>query len=343
MTTQAILMSVNDALAAIANQSSPYAILAELRNNLEAQVRSEIASSKGVGNALKTVVAVLKRNEQARKALAFPWIDAEGRQCCCDGFVAFRLRDHLPFPERPEDAGKPIDLDRIFPASTAGYKALPMPSAKELRSFIAIERAKSKTPRNHFTPIWDFGPEAPSVNALYLLDAATVFPNAATILWNTLASPLVIDAGEAGDGLVLPIRVEGKTQPKPATDEERKAVEAEEQRRETIRKAQADCKAAWEEATKAQFARHEALEHAETAKRAHKDLAKGKGDYHDDQAYKAAIEQYYKASEAEASARLRKYAAETILDPEFDLLPSEFEYIITLQNIRSVALPKNAA
>lgn len=343
MNTQAILTSVNDALAAIANQSSPIAILDALRSNLEAQVRSEIASSKGVGNALKTVVALLKRNDPDRKSLTYAWIDAEGRQCCCDGFVAFRLRNHLPLPERPEDAGKPIDLDRIFPTSTAGYKALPMPSAKELRSFIAIERAKSKTPRNHFTPIWDFGPEAPSVNAWFLLDAATVFPNAATILWNTLVSPLVIDAGEAGDGLVLPIRVEGKAQPKPATDEERKAVEAEEQRRETIRKAQEDRRAAWEETLTAQNAKNEALGCAVLAKRAHKNLSKGDGDYHDDQAYKTAIEQYFRHSEAEASARLRKYAAETILDPEFDLLPSEFEYIITLQNIRSVALPEDAA
>ena len=322
MRTQEILTRVNEAIALFGdnNISSPCLAMRSLAQDLEAQLRSEIANSKGVGNATKTIVAILKGAEKDhRHALAFPWVDGEGRQCVCNGFVAFRLRSHLPLPERPKDAGDPIDLDRIIPDDLSGYKPLPMPSAKELREFIAIERAKHGG-RRRIDPVWDFGEHKPAVNACYLLDAATVFPNAAELFWTSITKPLVI-ACEDGEAVVCPIRVEGKT----ASEEERKA---EAERRETIRKAHEDHNAAQQEAGQEQLAKNAALIEAEKAT---------------DEAAKAkAMQAYYDHAEAEGRARLRSYAAIQIADPDWDMTPDEFAYLVHLLHVREFA-PHNAA
>ena len=118
MRTQDILARVNEAIALFDDRCSPRETLDALRNDLEAQIRTEIANSKGVGNAVKVIekiLAVTKKDN--RMNLAYPWIDPQGRQCVCNGYVAYRLKNHLPLPERPDEAGEAIDLDRIFPAS----------------------------------------------------------------------------------------------------------------------------------------------------------------------------------------------------------------------------------
>ena len=312
MCTQEILTRVNEAIRLVANNLSPRFVLGELAIELEAQMRREIANSRGVGNALRTVVAMLKSQEKAhRTALAYPWVDEQGRQCVCDGFHAFRLRNHLPLPERPENAGSGIDLDRIWPTDTTGYKALSMPSAKELRAFIATERAKTGRGRK-IELVWSFGPNEPSVNAQYLLDAATVFPNAEKILWNTLVTPLVLTCDD-GDFLLLPIRTD-KTQNPPATEEERKAVEAVQKRAETIRKAHEDYNAAQQAAGEAQIAKNKALDDAMNAE--------------NDAAKNDAMELYHAFSKSEGESRLKAYAAGLVWDPEFDMTTGEFERIV---------------
>ena len=326
MTTEQILTRVNEAIAEFDSHVTPRATLADLASDLESQLRIEIAASKGVGNATRTIVAMLKSQEQGRLALAYPWIDDEGRQCVCDGYQAFRLRNHLPLPERPENIGPGINLTRFFPASTSGWKPLPMPSAKELRAFISVERAKTGR-RKNFEPVWDFGPHAPSVNALRLLNAATLFPDAEKIFWNTLVSPLFI-SGKAGDGIVLPIRVQDKTQEAPANDEERKAIEAEKLRNEEnrkadmerskiIRKAHDDYDAAQEASKSAQLQKAEALHKAQKA-----------DDECDDAAKCVAMQAYYGACTADATYRLQGYAARSIFDPTFTITPADFEWLI---------------
>ena len=324
MRTQEILTRVNEAIALFGpkNISSPCLAMQSLARDLEAQLRSEIANSKGVGNATKTIVGILKgADKNNRHSLAYPWIDGEGRQCVCDGFVAFRLRNHLPLPERPKDAGDPIDLDRVIPASLADYKPLPMPTAKEIREFIAIERAKH-TGRRRIDPVWDFGEHLPAVNACYLLHAATVFPNAAELFWQSIYKPLII-ACDDGDFAICPIRVEGKTagEEECKAEAERKAAEAE--RRETIRKANEDRDAWQQKAAEAQREKNAALVEAENAA---------------DEAAKAqAMQTYYEHAEAEGQARLKSYAAAQIADPEHDITLEQFEYLVKLLHVRDYA------
>ena len=327
MTTQEILTRVHDAAKPFApvltaadsreyNAESVmrdmYASLMALAADLEDQLRREIAASRGVGNAAKIICAMLKAAEKEhRTGCAYPWIDADGRQCVCDGYQAYRLREHLPLIERPEDAPEPINLDKIFPRDLTGWKHLPLPSANELKSFIATERAKGgkKAAIN-----WSFGPEAPTVNAVYLLNAVTIFPAASEILWNTLVSPLCI-VTEQGDALVLPIRDMNKKMPTP-TDAERKAIEAEaeqnrqrnaelaakqgeKRRAEDMVGAMSDCIDRYRDQQK------KALEQADKAAT---------------EAEKAdAMRAFYKACRFEADAWFKRCAQQLIVNPEFSV------------------------
>lgn len=333
MNIATILSRVNEVIDLVRELTPAHDALKALAGDLEAQVRAEIANSKGVGNATKTVVKLLdSAKKDNRNALAYPWIDGEGRQCVCNGFLALRMRKHLPLPERPENIGDPIDLDRLFPDSLKGWKTLPMPSVKELREFIAIERAKFTGKRANFGPVWDFGPHAPSVNALYLLDAATVFPNAAEIFWISIFRTLVITC-EDGEALLCPIRVNGKTEA-PAGDAEREALEAlkaqearnnEEaaKRRETIRKAHDNYNEAAQKEADAAKAAYEAMKAADKAP---------------DEAAKAdAMERYYNAAGEVAKYRALKLAARQIFDPQHAIAPEEFEDIVKLRYAREYA------
>lgn len=284
--------------------------------DLEAQLRMESARSKGTVDATRTIAAILKANkDDAREGLRYPWIDGDGRQCVCDGFQAFRLRKHLPLIERPDNAGRAIDLDQVFPTSLAGWKELPMPDAAEIRSFIRLERAKWTGRRKDFVPQWDFGPEAPTVNAEYLLNAAQVFPDAGKLFWNTLVSPLVV-IGEDGDGLFLPIRVAAKTQPAPRTEAEREAFEREKAQNEANAEAARQRVRAVCEAKDREHAAWEDIKDAEYA------MVKAKSDERraleagDEEKRADAVRRQAEADRAWAKAQLAHHAA--ILDQDRD-------------------------
>ena len=222
MKTQEILARVNDAMspyAAIerAEDSRSYNAesiafdmktrLAQLAADLEAQVRMECAASNGTTNATRTITKMLARcKKDFRTALHYAWLDSQGRQCVCDGFRAFRLNEPLPLEPRPDNAGDPIDLDKIMPDGK-GYAATPLPSAKELRAHIAVEKAKAGGKRG-VSPLWDFGEGKPVVQAEYLLDVVSVFPDATEIFYGTgekLMSALFVHC-DAGDAILLPVR-----------------------------------------------------------------------------------------------------------------------------------------
>ena len=217
MKLQAYLSSVNAIIDACTNDASVAYVrneLEQLRATLEDHLRSELAASAGRLSAVSAVKAMLKAaGAGGRKALAFPWIDGDGRQCICDGFQAYRLRNHLPLPERPENLGDGIDLDKVMTTPQSYSKTLPMPSVSELRACIALWRAnrpkRRKTICGNDGPQWDFGPEAPTVDARLLLNAAILFPAVTELRWNNTVSALYF-ACDDGDGCVLPLRVANK-------------------------------------------------------------------------------------------------------------------------------------
>lgn len=335
MTTQDILNRVNTAIAEFDAHLTCRQTLADLRDDLESKLRHEIAKQDGTLNAARIIERILGTSlKEKRHALAFPWIDGESRQCISDGFRAFRLRNHLPLPERPDNIGAGIDLDKIFPKSTNGMKSLRMPTVNELREFIALEKAKFTGKRKDFSAMWDFGSHAPTVNAEYLLDAATVFPNATTIFWNTLVSPLYI-TDESGDALLLPIRDMGKTQEPPANDDERKAIEAENARTEANRKESAERSNAILKAHEDYDDAYGALKDAlQQQKKASDNMSAAQTEAE----YNAAFEQWCDACEHEAAARLRGYAAESVFNYAVSLSTYEFEHLIRTMYIRDYAM-----
>lgn len=247
MNTQEILARVNAAMAPYsviekAEDSRSYNAdhvaytmrerLAALRADLEAQVRLEIAASNGSTSATRTITKLLERckKENHRPALHYAWLDKDGRQCICDGFIAFRLKEPLPLEPRPDNVGDGIDLDKVFPDGK-GYAATPLPSAKEIRAHIAVEKAKAGGKRGA-SVLWDFGEGKPVVNAHYLLDLVSVFPDAAEIFHGVgekILSPLYVRC-ERGDAILLPIRtnrsVAEVNAARQAKADERQALEA---------------------------------------------------------------------------------------------------------------------
>lgn len=198
--------------------SSIYAIRAMLGTDKPA------AAKAGRGNAEKIIRGVLRNADALRKGddsnpIKWQWTDAQGRQCVCDGFVAFRLVDALPLPPRPANAPKPVDLDKLFckDVTRADYlDSLPLPNPADVRAFIRAERARKAAAKKEGKKIktagiyfeWDFGKGRPMANAQYLLDVMTVFPDAKRIYFRRgsagLAKPLQISTPH-GDAVIMPI------------------------------------------------------------------------------------------------------------------------------------------
>lgn len=208
MKTEIILARVNEVLALNDDFVTARCKLESLSADLAEQVRTEYAASRGEANAAKTISALLKavRKDCGKTALHYAWIDGKGRQCVCDGYRAFRLNEALPLEERPADAGDPINLDKVVPDIRKGYAAAALPSAKEVKAFIALERAAKG---RKVSPVWDFGKDKPAVNAAYLVDLLNVLPDATEIYYGGPFAPLYAKS-ERGDAVLLPVRSEAK-------------------------------------------------------------------------------------------------------------------------------------
>lgn len=212
MKTETILTRVNGILAMSDDPTPVRCELVKLAEELADQVRVEYAASRGVGNAARTVRAMLNAEKKhgCRPSLQYAWIDKQGRQCVCDGYRAFRLTEPLPLEDRPAEAGDPIDLEKVTPNILRDHAATPLPDVKEVKAFIAVERAAKG---RKATPVWDFGEGKPAVDAQYLVDLLNVLPDAREIYYSTapdgMFCPLYAKS-ERGDAILLPVRMEHK-------------------------------------------------------------------------------------------------------------------------------------
>lgn len=245
--TEKILSSVY-AIRSMLETEKPAAVAAALdalTADLTDQMRRDAAAKAGRGNAEKIIRGVLRNADALRKGddinpIKWQWTDAQGRQCVCDGFVAFRLVDALPLPPRPANAPKPVDLDKLFckDVTHADYlDSLPLPDSADVRAFIRAERARKAADRARIAAAkkegkeiktaeiyfkWDFGKGRPMVNAQYLLDVMTVFPDAKRIYFRRgsdgLLRPLQI-ATPQGEAVIMPIAPKKDDPRRAAADE----------------------------------------------------------------------------------------------------------------------------
>lgn len=210
--------------------TSPAAIYNRLhdidRASLPAAARAEIesimteimfdlrasAAKTTEANAAKMIRAMLKTNEGRREALAYAWIVNERGteyQCMTDGFRAYRFRKHLDgLPMMPDEI-KPIDLAKIYePNVPRCRRRIEYTDREAVKAFIEIERARHGC---RYTPEWDFGPGLPAVNAVYLYELLTIYPDA--VLYadpDNILNPIYA-VSEFGDAILLPLRSNNKT------------------------------------------------------------------------------------------------------------------------------------
>ena len=218
MKIESILARVNEITSIVAD---PDAIskLDALAADLAEMVRMECAHFSGTANATKTISALLKANKKSAPTetrFHYAWVDEEGRQCVCDGCRAFRLNEALPLEKRPADAGEHFEIEKVFPSDLKNeYAPFPLPDAKEIKAFIAIERAAKKEKRKM---VWDFGNGLPAVNANFLLDLLNVLPDAKEIYCKDFVHPMYAKS-ERGDALLMPIFTEEKKKERSAIGE----------------------------------------------------------------------------------------------------------------------------
>lgn len=333
--TESILARVNDIIASCNFQIG----LRNLAADLEAKLRAELAASNNRGSALKAVTSMLKAVGEARLSLRYAWIDAENRQCVCDGFQAYRLRNHLPLEPRPENAGEPLRLDKLFPDSTDGWYTLPMPSVGELRAQIAAERAKAGGKRRDFVPCWDFGEHAPVVDARILLNAAILFPAVKELRWLRMFSPLVFSCDD-GDGMVLPMRIANgtmieRTPPEPQTDAQRKALEEANARLNAQNKAVRDDAAAKQAETKKNMDAEHALVNAwDEARHECLEALKAIDAAESFETQQSAKERWFVACERKAKVSLDLHAIRCKLRDDESMSLNELTRIVSELNVR---------
>lgn len=160
--------------------------------------KEEISKSKG-GSAYTILKKFIKGIPDYRRDLCGAWIDADGRQCVCDGYRAVRLTvpvDGLKQAETPT----PFDLAKVYPTEPQPT-TLDLPSPAELRAYIADPNSKRTSDGR---VLYDFGAGLPLVDAKWLKDMVDLLPGAVATC-DGLTKPIVFKS-ERGDGLLLPVR-----------------------------------------------------------------------------------------------------------------------------------------
>ena len=176
------------------------ALCAALRNDM----RKEVNKANGKANIEKAMRAIIK-NAPKHMEYFHGAIVIGGRQYVTDNHRAIRLNMPIDLPVPPEPC--PTDLAKLFDkAQRDAITSLKTPALNELKTYIKITKAENKVKygraANNQRILWDFGEDRPVVNAVYLLDILTAFPDA-TITFSTLTAPLYFSHAD-GDALLMP-------------------------------------------------------------------------------------------------------------------------------------------
>lgn len=173
---------------------------------LRDDMRTESNKASGKSNIEKAMKAVIKNvpNYQTQFQGAF---DCNGKQAVCDGHTAILLNTPITLPAPPV----PCTLDVagiVDKARQNANRPLLLPSIGELKAYIKIKTTENKAmygkgAKNKYI-IWDFGESLPAVNAAYLLNILTAFPDASAHA-ATPTDPLYFSS-EHGEAILMPIK-----------------------------------------------------------------------------------------------------------------------------------------
>ena len=188
-----------------AKASSGVPALITLCAALRDDMRREANKASGKANIDKAMRAIIKNAPEHKQQLQGAFV-RDGKQYACDGYRAIRLNTPIDLPAPPVPCT--MDIGRLF--AEARHNAttpLETPTLGELKTYIKITKAenKAKYGKNKKTILWDFGEGRPVVNAAYLLDILTAFPDAA-ITCGTITDPLYFCHAD-GEAILLPVRM----------------------------------------------------------------------------------------------------------------------------------------
>lgn len=216
MNTASILEGINYISAGINPDTMTITLsalhgLQNLKERMEDAIRTETSVATGTKAALSAFKHVLAdAKKEGREQLAYPWIDNDGMQVVCDGYRAYRYKDHLPLVERPGGLRHPEVSEKVIKdASTNKGQSLVLPSRNEVKAHITIKNAQRMT-RKKEGVMWEFGEGLPAVNAEYLLDTLMAFPDAQAYVYESKPTlgPLFFESSH-GDAILLPVRKNG--------------------------------------------------------------------------------------------------------------------------------------
>lgn len=193
--------------------------LAQLCVDIRDAIRKQDNKSAGKANIDRAMRAIIKNVDPARPGLKGANLTGDGRQWVCDGFQMIMINNpiSLPTPTTPST----LDADYIINGARRESRAiaLPTPTIGELKSIIKIGKAESKARYGKAAannpPLYRWNADdipqlnaddIPQVNAQYLLNILTAFPTAKIYPGAHLLSALYLDGGDAGAGVLMPVR-----------------------------------------------------------------------------------------------------------------------------------------
>ena len=188
--------------------SSPGSIgeLINLCANLKEDIRQKANKAAGKGNIEKGMQAVIKSAAKNHRSNMAGYFLSNGLPTVCDGYRL--MRSKVPF-----DIGEPVqglDAQKLLDGTTreAGTE-LEFPSLGELKSYIKIQKLENSSRGKSYRVkkiLYDFGEDKPMLDAVYMLDMLTAFPDAKAYYEPEKINAAVYFNSETGEGILLPIR-----------------------------------------------------------------------------------------------------------------------------------------
>lgn len=183
------------------------ALVIDLRETIATEEECRRGRAVPYAAAKRICKRTVERNGH-RPSTQGAWIDAEGKQCLCDGMTGVRLNSPFKLTAAPEpECGEQFDLDAVIRPIRLNSIALKSPSTA-LRAKIKSDRAEYKasgrSKYESFVSKYDFGVGLPLVNAEYLLDLLELFPDCEIYAHDNPRYPIYFKSA-SGEAVLCPI------------------------------------------------------------------------------------------------------------------------------------------
>lgn len=184
------------------------ALVIDLRETIAAEEECRRGCAVPYAAAKRICKRTIERNSH-RPSTRGAWIDADGKQCLCDGMTGVRLNRPFKLTVAPEsECGERFDLDAVIRPVRLNSVALKSTSAgvrAKIKSDRAEYKASNRSKYESFVPTYDFGAGLPLVNAEYLLDLLELFPDCEIYAHENPVYPIYFKSA-SGEGVLCPIR-----------------------------------------------------------------------------------------------------------------------------------------